>query len=137
MRTKYIFPAVFEAEETGGFSIYFPDIPGCYSDADSIEEGIKNAEDALCLMLYHFEEEKREIPTPSSIPEVTKSIREQDFVTYIKCDTLEYRRYFNAKAVKKTLTIPAWLNDIAEREDVNFSHILQKALKQALEIETQ
>lgn len=135
MKTKYVFPAVFECEETGGYSIYFPDIPGCYTDADTIDEGIQNASDALCLMLYRMEEKGEAIPEPSALRDVDRTIKKTDFVTYVSCDTLAYRRYFNSKAVRKTLTIPSWLNDMAERENVNFSQLLQIALKQELRLE--
>ena len=55
-------------------------------------------------------------------------------MTLIACDTVEYRRYYDNKAVKKTLSIPSWLNTMAERQDVNFSSVLQKALKADLGI---
>jgi len=55
-------------------------------------------------------------------------------VTLIRCDTIEYRKFFDNRAVKKTLTIPAWLNTMAERQGVNFSMILQNALKAELHI---
>ena len=59
---------------------------------------------------------------------------ENQLVTLIRCDTIEYRKFFDNRAVKKTLTIPAWLNTMAERQGVNFSMILQNALKAELHI---
>lgn len=55
---KYTYPAVFNKEPEGGYTIYFPDIEGCYTQADDVAEGIENAGDALCLMLYEYEKEK-------------------------------------------------------------------------------
>ena len=129
---KYVYPAVFTSEAEGGYSISFPDVPGCYTGADTLEEGIAMAEDALCLMLYDMEESGREISEPSRMKDI--SVSENELVTLIACDTLEYRKFFNNKAVKKTLSIPAWLNTMAEREEINFSAVLQEALKAKLNI---
>lgn len=129
---KYVYPAVFTEEAEGGYSIAFPDVPGCFTGAETLEEGIAMAQDALCLMLYDLEEAKREINKPTQIQNVHTEANE--FVTLISCDTLEYRKFFNNKAVKKTLSIPAWLNTMAEREELNFSAVLQEALKAKLNI---
>ena len=90
------------------------------------------AEDALALMLTHLEDEKREIPTPSAINSLI--VENDAFVTYISCDTTIYRRLMNNTSVKKTLSIPSWLNDSAVAAGINFSQVLQDALKQQLHI---
>ena len=72
------------------------------------------------------------MPTPSPIKEV--NTEGETFASLVRCDTIEYRKYFDNKAIKKTLTIPNWLNTIAERQGVNFSMILQNALKKELNI---
>ena len=59
---------------------------------------------------------------------------ENEFVSLVSCDTIAYRKFFDNKAVKKTLSIPSWLNDMAERADINFSGTLQEALKAKLNI---
>lgn len=128
---KYVYPAVFTEEESG-YSINFPDLESCYTSAETLEEGIEMANDVLCLVLYHMEEDGKDIPPASEIRSV--ACGENDFVTLISCDTLEYRKFYDNKAVKKTLTIPSWLNTMAEREDINFSAVLQKALKAELQI---
>ena len=130
---KYAYPAVFEKEDSGGFSVYFPDLEGCYTQGDDISDAISNAEDALNLWLYDLEECGAEIKTPSDIKEIKTNKKE--FTTMIACDTVEYRRYFDNKAVKKTLTIPNWLNTMSERSHINFSAVLQKALMEELHIE--
>lgn len=134
MKTMYVFPAVFEQEENG-YSVYFPDVSGCYTSGQTLEEAMNMAEDALCLMLYDMEEDKREIPTPSSIEQIKNNIGANDFVSLIKCDTMAYRKFYKEKSVRKTLTIPAWLNDMAIKNQVNFSQILQAALKRELGVE--
>lgn len=129
---KYAYPAIFTQEEDGSFSIDFPDLEGCHTCGDSIEDGLEMAEDALALVLYGYEKDGRTIPVPSSPDAFTLSKKE--FVNYVACDTLAYRKMYNNKAVKKTLTIPEWLNEAASSMGLNFSQVLQEALLQKLEI---
>ena len=129
---KYVYPAVFTHEAEGGYSITFPDLPDCATSAETLEEGIEMAADALCLMLYDMEEGGAVPPEPSDVKSIVCA--ENQLVTLIRCDTIEYRKFFDNRAVKKTLTIPAWLNTMAERQGVNFSMILQNALKAELHI---
>ena len=129
---KYIYPAIFTPEDNGKFSITFPDIDGCFTCGDNLADGIEMATDALSLMLTHYEDETREIPPASAINNLT--IKNEEFATYISCDTTVYRRLMNNMAVKKTLTIPAWLNETATAAGVNFSQILQDALKEKLNL---
>lgn len=91
------------------------------------------AEDALGLMLYTLEEEDKPLPASTPIHEV--SVSDDQFVSLVKADTLEYRKMFNSKAVKKTLTIPGWLNEQAEKANVNFSKTLQDALMSELHLQ--
>lgn len=130
--SKYVYPAIFAKEDNGSYSIRIPDIPGCYTAGDTLEDGLYMANDALCLMLYDMEERGIDIPPASDIRSI--SVGAGEFSTLVACDTLEYRKYFEARAVKKTLTIPAWLNTLAERNDINFSAVLQKALKSELKL---
>ena len=91
------------------------------------------ANDVLCLTLYGMEEDGEEIPAASGVKEI-KAVGDE-FVTLISCDTIEYRKFYDNKAVKKTLTIPSWLNTMAEKQGINFSMTLQSALKKALDIQ--
>lgn len=129
---KYVYPAIF-TQEAGGYSIRFPDFDSCYTSAQTLEEGMDMANDVLCLTLYGLEEDGGTIPAASPIKAVQAG--EAEFVTLVSCDTIEYRKFYDNKAVKKTLTIPAWLNTMAERQGVNFSMTLQTALKQELNIQ--
>ncbi len=126
---KYAYPAVFTAENNS-YSVSFPDIDGCLTFGETIPEAIEMAEDALCLMLYDLEEEGSEIPKPSDAKEL--KVNNNEFVTMIACDTVEYRKYYDNKAVKKTLTVPNWMNTLAEKAGINFSQVLQEALAQKL-----
>lgn len=129
---KYAYPAIFTSEEDGTYSIDFPDLEGCYTCGDSIEDGLEMAEDALALVLYGYEKDGREIPAPSAPSALTLSGNE--FVNYVACDTMAYRKMYNNKAVKKTLTIPEWLNEAASAMGLNFSQVLQEALLQKMQI---
>ncbi len=128
---KYVYPAVFTPED-GGYAVNFPDFESCYTDGDNLEDALEMAADVLCLTLYDMEERGETIPEPTPIKDV--KVTGDEFVSLVNCDTVEYRKFFDNKAVKKTLTIPNWLNTIAERKGVNFSLVLQNALKQELNI---
>ena len=129
---KYVYPAVF-TEEDCGYSINFPDLENCFTSGETLAEGLKMANDVLCLILYEMEQSGAAIPEPTSIRDIP--VAENEFVNFITCDTIEYRKFFDNKAVKKTLSIPSWLNDMAERADINFSATLQAALKAQLNIQ--
>lgn len=129
---KYVYPAVFSAEEEGKYSIYFPDLKGCYTCGDDLSDGIFMAEDALALMLYDYEKRKVPIPKPSEPSEI--NLEKNEFVNLIAADTLGYQKKFNKKAVKKTLTIPEWLNELATEANINFSQLLQEALTTKLNV---
>ena len=122
---KYAYPAIFTPEEKG-YSIVFQDLEGCYTCGNTLEEGLEMAQDALALVLYGYEKEERPIPAPSKINNL--SLKEQEFVNYVACDTMAYRKRFNNKAVKKTLTLPEWMNEEATAIGINFSQVLQEAL---------
>lgn len=126
---KYIYPAVFE-KEGDQYSISFPDLPNCFTQGEDLQDALEMAQDALCLVLYHMEKEGKGIPTATDIKKV--EVSDNAFVTLIECDTFEYEKFYKSKAVKKTLTIPEWLNDMAVKENINFSNVLQNALMEQL-----
>lgn len=130
---KYLFPAIFTPETDNRYSISFPDLENCYTQGDNLQDAYEMAEDVLCLCLYDMEESKKQIPQPSNPQNI--NVNKNSFIAIIGADTLDYRMFYDNKAVKKTLTIPQWLNTMAEREGVNFSYILQHALKEKLNIQ--
>lgn len=129
---KYAYPAVFTPEKGGGFSIRFPDLENCYTCGDNMVDSLLMAEDVLALVLYGYERDGRKIPPPSD--ETGIPLPKGEFINYIACDTLEYRKMYNNKAVKKTLTIPEWLNEAAMAMGLNFSQILQEALLSKIQL---
>ena len=128
--TKYVYPAVFTQEADGSYSVEFRDLEGCYTCGDNLELAIEMAQDALSLTLYEYEADNRIIPEPSGRNDI--SLSENEFVNYIVGDTLEYRKKFSKRSVRKNVTLPEWLNEEAEKLNFNFSQILQEALESKL-----
>ncbi len=122
---KLFYPAIFQEENVGGYSIFFPDVEGCYTQAENMEDGYKMAVEAL-------EDNKIELPKAST-PNNIKMEKDQ-FVIVIEFEMLEYKRKNESKSVKKTLTIPSWLNEIAIEQNINFSQVLQEALMNKVNI---
>ena len=119
---KVSYPAIIHAED-GCYWAEFPDVAGCFSDGDSITEVIENASDALGGVLCAMMDQGQPLPQPSSM----ESLKPSDgFTSMILTDPLCFKK--DTRAVKKTLTIPAWLNQEAEKRSINFSAVLQKAL---------
>ena len=129
---KYVYPSVFTPEEKGGYCVYFPDIPMGATQGEDLIECMDAAERFLGDALCFIEDEKRDIPEATIMANI--EINAKDIVTLISVDTMEYRRKYENKAIKKTLTIPAWLNSAAEAADINFSQTLQRALRDELQI---
>lgn len=125
---KYVYPAVFEPAEEGGFIVTVPDIPHCYTSGMDMAEAIEMAQDAVAMLLVDYENEGREIPAASRLEEIDTKFSK----SYILADTDAWRKEFDSRAVKKTLTIPSWLNAKAERAGVNFSQLLRDALMSAV-----
>ena len=122
---KLFYPAVFHKAEEGGYWVTFPDLPECITEGDNMEESYQMAVEALGLALTERMKDKEEIPEASDI----EDIKDEDGVTVVvQIDMEEYNRKHNSKAVKKTLTIPEWLNERALEMNVNFSQVLQEAL---------
>lgn len=130
---KYAYTAILEPYEDGAYTVSFPDLPGCVTEGKSIEDAIYMAQDVLCLWLYDKEIEKEPIPEPTAFQNI--QIPHGALASIVVVDTDDYHRYFENKAVKKTLTIPSWLNQKAEAANINFSQTLQNALKEQLNID--
>lgn len=119
-----VYPAIVHKEDDG-FWIQFPDLPGCYSDGDTLEELLENAEEALGSFLAVKMEYGEAIPEASDINAIPTETKE-DFKTYISVDVSKYHK--DTKAVKKMLSIPAWLAKEAEDRHYSLSKVLQEAL---------
>ena len=123
-----VYPAIFR-EEDNKYWVEFPDLPGCQTCGGSLPETIKYAEEALGLFLATVEEDNIKFADATDISDVKS---DDGFVSLIYTDIDKYRR--KNKAVKKTLTIPQWLNEEAEKRHINFSSVLTEALRAQLRI---
>ena len=123
---KVVYSAVFH-EEGKGYSVEFPDLPGCITQGDTLEQAIEMAEDAALGWLLISVEDGEELPKPTDIEKI--KVTGKDFKTPLLLDLGAYTEKYGKKtSVKKTLTIPAWLNALAEKKKINFSQTLQEAL---------
>lgn len=128
---KLFYPAVFHKAEEGGFWVSFPDFPECFTEGDDMAQAYEMAVEAMGLALVSRREEGEEIPNPTEIDKVDV---EEGTLAIIEFDMLEYQKKHNSRAVKKTLSIPEWLNEEATAMGVNFSQVLQEALMSKLGI---
>lgn len=128
---KLIYPAIFHKEEVGGYSVTFPDLPGCNTEGNDLAEALYMAQDALGLYLYSLKQDK--MPLPQSMQPEALILDKDSFVTLVEWDEEAYLRRTSNKAVKKTLTIPEWMNTLAEEKNINFSKTLQEALLEKIE----
>lgn len=124
---KLVYPAKFYYEKEGGYSVEVPDLVGCVTQGDTLEEAMEMAQDAALGWLLTAIEEEEEIPKPSTMEEI--QIEKKGFTTLLLLNIDEYtEKYGSKKSIKKTLTIPQWLNKRAEKLGINFSQALQEIL---------
>lgn len=130
---SYTYLAVFRREADGRYSVSFPQLDGCYTEGDSFEDARRMAVDAMSLHLYGMEQDGEEIPAVDL--DACEALGASEIAVPVTAWMTPFRDEMENRAVKKTLTIPAWLNDAAEsRGGVNYSQILQSALKDYLGI---
>lgn len=123
---KLFYPALFHKAEEGGFWVSFPDVPECLTQGDDMTQAYEMAVDALGLALTCREKEQQPIPDSSDPTTITPE--PDSFLVVIEFDMLSYKKRTSSRAVKKTLSIPEWLNEAAMSMDLNFSQVLQEAL---------
>ena len=125
MKTAY--PAIIHSED-GVFWVEFPDLDGCFSDGETLADAASNASEALGMYICSLMERNLEVPRPSDARSITS---DDGIITIVATEPLSYRK--STKSVKKTLTIPEWLNIEAEKRHINFSSVLQQALIATIE----
>lgn len=130
MEEKLFYPAVFHKEEQG-YWVSFPDVPEALTEGDNMQEAYKMAVDCLGLALSVKADEHEAFPAPS-LPEDIQ-LNTDEFLVVVEFDFLDYKKRTNSKAVKKTLSIPEWLNREALDKGINFSQVLQEALVSKLQ----
>lgn len=133
-----IYPACFYEEETGGYSVIFPDLNHLATCGETFADAMQMAVDCLAGYLYDLKQMGEKAPQPSAIdairPDDEYDEYKRAFVSAVSVDVEEYAKAHFEKSVKKTLTIPKWLNDMAVSENINFSQLLQAALKEKLHV---
>ena len=122
------YPAIFTKENDGDYSVSFPDLDGCFSCGDGMSRAAEMATEALDGYLASVMDRGLAVPKPSDIKDVKTANGE--YVVMISGNPEKLLK--KNKAVKKTLTIPEWLNDEADKRHINYSSVLQDALKQAI-----
>ena len=123
-----VYPAIIH-DEDGGYWVEFPDLPGCNTEGDTLEETIEAAGEALGLYLVSIAEDGQPLPAASDIASIDAG---DGHAAYVSTDMNKYRR--DTKAVKKMLSIPAWLAKEAEANNISLSKVLQDALQERLNI---
>lgn len=136
-----VYPAIFYKEKNN-YSVIFPDLNYLSTCGETIDEAVSMAIDCLAGYLFWLQQEGEEFPSPSDITKIdpasiAKNLAfeydiQNTFLNMISVDVAEYAKIHFEKSVKKTLTIPAWLNKAALEQNINFSHVLQNALMDIL-----
>ena len=127
---KLYYPATMHPEEDGRYSIWLSDLKGCCSQGNTLAEAVENIKDGLGLYCEEAEEGNLVLPVPSAPDKVP--LEAGEFVVIVEFSPREYLKTRSTRAVKKTLSIPAWLNSMAEAQQINFSAVLQSALVERL-----
>ena len=128
---KLIYPACFYPSDGGSYTVTIPDLPGAITEGDSLEEAFEMAIDCASGWILTSIEDGENIPRASKIEKIKLEYK-NGFKSYIILDIDEYARTHGNKSVKKTVTLPNFLNTLAERENINFSEVLQDGLKERL-----
>lgn len=125
---KLIYPAVFKpfTDQSGGYVVEFPDLPGCVTEGKNLEQAIEMGIDAASGWILGELEDGEQIPRASAYSEITAE--NGCMVNMLLLDLDAYEEKYGEKAVRKNLTIPAWLNTFAEKNNINFSKLLQDTL---------
>lgn len=127
---KNVYPVILIPEESG-FTVYIPDFD-INTQGEDLPEAIEMARDAIGLMGIDMEDDGKELPSPTPAKDIKTN--GEEFVSLVDVDFSEYRRKNEVKVVKKNCTLPSWLCYEAEKANLNFSQVLQAALKHELHI---
>lgn len=123
---EYVYPALFHSNEDGSFTITYPDLPGCISEGKSLGNAMYMAQSALTQWIEYLTDKKQSIPLASSLESI-KTVQ-GEFVNLIRVEIKENR------AVKRTVSIPKWMDDKVIETGLSLSRVLQDALKEKLNV---
>ncbi len=131
-KEAYIYPAIIKKLGDKDYNIRFKDFENIITYGESIDEAYDMAEDALKLEIFDLYSDKLEIPIATDITDI--EVKSDETLILVKVNMKNILKQYDNKAIKKTLTIPSWLNKLAEEKKINFSQVLQDALKKILDI---
>jgi len=133
---KVTYYAVFEPSVNGGFAVYFPDLMGCTSYGKTFDEAQKMAKEALGYHLYEMEKDEDDIPQPNAQGdlEIFPETNHGYVISSVSVYPELVKNELDTRAVRTNVTIPSWLKEAAEKENINFSQLLQASLKEQLGI---
>ena len=120
------YPAIF-TQEDNSYWVQFIDLEGCFSDGETLAEAMENSKEAMGLFLEDLSEYPKCTTDFSNI-----KLEKNQIISFVSINMEEHRRKYENKSVKNTLSIPAWLNNLAMEQNINFSKVLQKALMNEL-----
>lgn len=129
---RYFYPAVFTYEEGQEISVEFPDLDVATNGVDD-EDALLSARELLGCVMYGLEEDNEDIPAPSPLSSI--SLKENERVVLIDVYMPSIRQASINRSISRTVTLPAWLNAVALEHNVNFSQVLQEALKSQLHVQ--
>lgn len=139
-----VYPAIFYKAIEGGYVVIFPDFENGGTQGDTLDEAIEMAQDYIGTWLYDDFIQGKDLPKASNINDISLNIAEDEkeyyiqnesFKTLVSLDMEKYVRECKNQIVRKNVSIPSWLNELAKRHNLNFSNLLQEAIKKELEIE--
>lgn len=117
---EYVYPAVFHHNDDNSYSVHFPDLQGCITEGKNLANAIYMAQDALAQWIEYLEDEKFDIPKPNL--SASYSLEKNEFVNLIRVELKENR------AVKRTISLPKWMDDMAIQNNLSLSKVLQETL---------
>ncbi len=123
---EYVYPAIFHSNEDGSYTIAYPDLPGCISEGKSLGNAIYMAQSALTQWIEYLTDKKQPIPLASDFENI--KITQEEFINLIRIDIKD------SHAVKRTVSIPKWMDDKVIESGLSLSRVLQDALKEKLNV---
>lgn len=123
---EYVYPAIFHSNDDGSYTITFPDLDGCISEGKSLGNAMYMAQAALTQWIEYLADKKQDIPIASDLRNICPAAEE--FVSLIRADIKDGR------AVKRTVSIPKWMDDQVSEAGLSLSRVLQDALKEKLNV---
>lgn len=124
--SEYVYPAVFHPNSDGSYTIFYPDLDGCISEGKTLGNAIYMAQSALTQWLEYLTDKKQVIPPPTDLKDI--KLETGEFTNLVRADIKDGR------AVKRTVSIPKWLDDEAVKSGLSLSRVLQEALKDKLNV---